>query len=121
MSHGYPAIDLRGCKFFIILCAAWARHDSIECPSHGLSISEQEEELATTIFTAQGLPLQGGSFDRSGLGSKQRRTVDSGADGPPTLHTRDIVRHVLDHLTLSDSLRVSTGSDAGTLTLMVTA
>ena len=120
MSHGYTSNRFgEVASFFIILLRSMGSPIGIECPSWA-TISEQEEELATTIFTADS-PLQGGSFDRSGLGSKQRRTSDSGADfWTSYVFSPRHWRQCAGPLTLVRLLKILTGSDAGTLTLMVT-
>ena len=110
MSHGYTSnrfSEVAGFSSF------FAQHVlatiGIECPSHGLSISPSEEELAANLLGQQGVgpfgeaALRDRAFDQNNDGR-----VDSGADfwTAYVFHTRDILRQcAVDHLALVRLLR----------------
>ena len=110
MSHGYTSnrfSEVAGFSSF------FAQHGlatiGIECPSHGLSISPSEEELAANLLGQQGVgpfgeaALRDRAFDQNNDGR-----VDSGADfwTAYVFHTRDILRQcAVDHLALVRLLR----------------
>lgn len=113
LGHGYTSQ-----RFPVMLFGGYfAKHGlatiSIDGPSHGISISEQEETLARTLLGTRGFtPLVNATFlDRSFDQNNDGRT-DSGADFWTSymFHTRDIVRQfMLDYHQLVRVMRAFDG------------
>lgn len=113
LGHGYTSN-----RFPVMLFGGYfAKHGlatiSIDGPSHGISISEQEESLARTLLGVRGFgPLVDATFlDRSFDQNADGRT-DSGADFWTSymFHTRDIVRQfMLDYHQLVRVMRAFDG------------
>lgn len=109
IGHGYT-----GNRFDVANLGGWfARHGmatvGIDCVSHGLDLSPDEEGLARMLLKGLGLEAFGDAalsdraFDQNGDGRK-----DSGADfwTAYLFHTRDVVRQcTLDHMQLVRVLR----------------
>ena len=104
LGHGHT-----GNRFTVTSFAGFmARHGvavlAIDCVSHGISVSEQDRALATTVLSTIGFgpfveaALTDRAYDQNGDG-----TIDSGADfwTAYVFHTRDVVRQsLLDYMQL---------------------
>jgi len=113
LGHGYTSQRFPAMLFGGYFAKHGLATISIDGPSHGISISEQEENIARALLGARGLsPLVDATFkDRSFDQNNDGRT-DSGADFWTSylFHTRDIVRQfMLDYHQLVRMMRAFDG------------
>lgn len=98
LGHGYTSQ-----RFPVMMFGGYfAKHGmatiSIDGPSHGISISEQEESIARALLSARGLlPLVDATFKDRAFDQNNDGRVDSGADFWTSylFHTRDVVRQFM--------------------------
>lgn len=104
IGHGYGSNRFEALAFAGFFAQFGVATLAIDCPSHGLELSDNEKTLATTLTTAYGLkPLFEAMFKARAIDQNFDGRRDSGADfwTSYVFHTRDVVRQcVLDHLSL---------------------
>ncbi len=113
IGHGYGGNRFNGME----VSGSFARHGlatlSIDNVSHGLSVSEEEESLATTLLTLEGLgPYAEATFSDRAYDQNNDGRIDSGADFWTSylFHTRDVVRQsALDYMQLIRIFRTFDG------------
>lgn len=112
LGHGYTSQ-----RFPVMMFGGYfARHGmatiSIDGPSHGITISEQEENLARALLSTRGLlPLVNATFLDRAFDQNNDGRVDSGADFWTSylFHTRDVVRQFM--LDYHQLVRIMRGFD----------
>ncbi len=109
VGHGYGSNRFESLAFAGYLAEHGIASIAIDCPSHGLGLNQEEEEIATRLTGVYGISgflsaaNKGRAFDQDFDGAP-----DSGVDywSSYVFHTRDVVRQcVLDHMQLIKLIR----------------